>query len=140
MATVPTVAVYVTTDSVFVISHQMTDYGRVSVEPMLRLRQDASADELGAAVLKCLDAFQEIDGAPDPDHLQGLLRFVGARSWTPFAKKAINISVEGTPRRRVTMSSARADSRGAYAYGKSHECRRKPQDIGEMLLQLARDA
>ena len=106
---------------------------------MLRLDQDASADAVGAAVLRCLDEFQEIDGPPKPDHLQGLLDFVGARSWTPLAKSAINIAIEGSSGRRVTLSSARANERGAYAYGESHECRREPQAIGEMLLQLARE-
>ena len=139
MAAIPSVAVYVTTDTVFVISQQITDHGRVSVQPMLRLDKNTSADAVGAAVLRCLDEFQEIDGLPEPDHLQGLLDFVGSRSWTPFAKRAISISIEGHSRRRVTLLSARANGRGAYAYGESHECRREPQAIGEMLLQLARE-
>lgn len=137
MAAVPSVSVYVTTDTVFVISQQMTDHGRVSVQPMLRLDKNTSADAVGAAVLRCLDEFQEIDGLPDPDHLQGLLDFIGARSWTPFAKSAIDISIEGLSRRRVALSSARANGRGAYLYGESRECRREPQAIGKMVLQLA---
>jgi len=139
MAAIPSVAVFVTADAVFVISQQMTDHGRVSIPPMLRLDNNTSVDAVGAAVLRCLDEFQEIDGLPEPGHLQGLLDFVGARSWAPFAKRAINISVAGLSRRRVTLSPARANGRGAYAYGESHECRREPQAIGEMLLQLARE-
>lgn len=136
MAATPSVAVYATSDTVFVISQQMTDHGRVSVQPMLRLERNTSADAVGAAVLSCLDDFQEIDGLPEPDHLQSLLDFVGARSWVSFARSAIDISIEGLSRRRVTLSSARANGRGAYLYGDSHECRRDPQAIGEMLLQL----
>ena len=141
MVAIPSAAVFVTADAVFVISQQMTDHGRVSVQPMLQLDKNASADAVGTAVLRCLDEFQEIDGPPEPGHLQGLLDFVGARSWTPFAKRAIAISIEidGQSRHRVTLSSARANGRGAYAYGKSHDCRREPQAIGEMLLQLARE-
>ena len=139
MVAIPSVAVFVAADAVFVISEQMTDHGRVYVHPMLRLDKNASADVVGAAVLRCLDEFQEIDGLPDPDHLQGLLDFVGARSWTPFAKRAIRISIEGNSRRRVTLSSARSNGRGAYLFGASHECPRDPQAIGEMLLQLARE-
>jgi hypothetical protein len=137
MAAIPSVAVYVTTDTVFVISQQITDHGRVSVQPMLRLDKNTSADAVGAAVLRCLDEFQDIDGLPEPDHLQGLLDFVGARSWTPFAKRAISISIEGHSKHRVTLLSARANGRGAYSYNESHECRREPQAIGEMVLQLA---
>lgn len=139
MAAIPSVAVFVTADTVFVISQQMTDHGRVSVQPMLQLDKNASADAVGMAVLQCLDKFQEIDGPPAPGHLQELLDFVGARSWTPFARRAINISIEASSRRRVTLSPARANGRGAYAYGESHECRREPQAIGKMLLQLARE-
>jgi hypothetical protein len=137
MAAIPSVAVFVTVDAVFVISQQMTDHGRVSIPPMLRLDKNTSADAVGAAVLRCLDEFQEIDGPPEPGHLQELLDFVGARSWTPFAKRAINIEIDGRASRRVTMSPARANGRGAYLYGESHECVREPQAIGEMLLQLA---
>ena len=137
MAAIPSVAVFVTTDTVFIISQQMTDHGQVSVKPMLRLDKNTSADAVGTAVLRCLDEFQEIDGLPEPDHLQGLLDFVGARSWTPFTKRAIIISIEGRSRRRVTLLPARANGRGAYLYGESHECRREPKAIGEMLLQLA---
>jgi hypothetical protein len=133
MAAIPSVAVYVTADAIFVISEQMTDQGRVSIQPMLRLDKNASTDAVGEAVLRCLDKFQEIDRLPDPDHLQGLLDFVGARSWTPFARSAVGISIAGSSRRRVTLYAAQANGRGAYAYGEPHECRREPQAIGEMV-------
>jgi hypothetical protein len=136
MTAIPSVAVYVTADDIFVISQQMTDHGRVSVQPMLRLERNSSTAAVGAAVLQCLEAFQEIDGVPEPDHLQGLLDFIGAGSWTPFAKRAINVSIEGGSKDRVVLFPARASRRGAYAYGKSHECERKSEAIGELLLQL----
>lgn len=136
MAAVPTVAAYVTTDTVFLISQMMTDHGRVSAQPMLRFDRNTSASVLGEAVLRCLDEFQEIDGIPEPDHLQGFLDFVGARSWTSFAKSAIDISIAAPSRRLVSLSPARANRRGAYIYGDSHECKREPQAIGEMLIRL----
>jgi len=139
MAAIPSVAVYVTADDIFVISQQMTDHGRVSAQPMLRLERDSPITVVGAAVLQCLDAFQEIDGLPEPGHLQGLLDFIGARSWTPFAKRAINVSIEGRTKARVALFPARANRDGAYAYTESHECARKSAAIGELLLRLLGD-
>jgi hypothetical protein len=136
MSAIATVAVYVTKDTIFVISQQMTDHGRVSVDPMLRLEANAAPGAAGAAVLQCLDAFQDIDGLPESGHLERLLGFVGARSWSAFAKHAINISVEGPSKDRVALAAARADGRGAYAHGPSRECRREPLAIGELLLEL----
>ena len=139
MAAVPSVAVFVTADEIFVISPQMTDHGRVSVQPMQQFEANSAPNAVGEAVLQSLAAFHEIDGLPDPDHLQGLLGFVGARSWRAFAKRAINISVEGMSKDCVTLAAARANDPGAYAYGPSRECRREPLAIGKLLLQLARE-
>ena len=136
MQAVPSVAVYVTADTIFVISQQITDYGRVSIEPMLKLDRTASHREIGDAVLTCMAAFEDVEGAPDPDHLQGLLDFVGAKSWTPFARRAVNVSVEDTPKNRVSLAVARASGRGAYAYGESQTCARDPEAIGELLMRL----
>ena len=136
MAANATVAVYATRDVIFVISQQMTDHGRVSIEPMLKIDRTAAAGVAGEAVLQCLDAFQEIDGPPRTEHLKQLLGLVGARSWTAFAKSAINVSVEGLTKDRVSMCAARADGRGAYAYGPSRECDREPGAVGELLLEM----
>lgn len=140
MQAVPGVAVYVTADTIFVISNQITDYGRVSIEPMLKLERTATPAETGNAVLQCMAAFQDVDGAPDPDHLQGLLDFVGAKSWTPFAKRAVNVSVMGISSDRIEMTVARSSGRGAFVYGESQECTREPEAIGELLIRLVEEA
>ena len=137
MSAVPSVAVYVTADEFFVISQQITDAGRVSIEPMLRLERDSAPAMVGESVLTCLAAFQDIEGMPDPDHLRKLLEFVGSRSWAPFARRAINISVEGSSSDLVALSAARANNRGAYAYGDSIDCPRDAEAIGEQLASLA---
>ena len=140
MQAVPGVAVYVTADTIFVISNQITDHGRVSIEPMLKLERTATSAAIGDAVLQCMAAFQDVEGAPDPDHLQGLLDFVGAKSWTPFAKRAINVSVMGPSKDRIEMAVARASGRGAFVYGETHECTREPEAIGALLMRLVEEA
>lgn len=136
MQSLPSVAVYVTAETIFVISQQITDFGRVSIEPMFNLDRGASHRDVGDAVLACMAEFEDVEGAPDPDHLQGLLEFVGAKSWTPFAKRAVNVSVEGISKNQVSLAVARASGRGAYAYGESHSCAREPEAIGKLLMHL----
>ena len=136
MQATASVAIYVTADEIFVISQQITDHGRVSVEPMLRLEAKATPGAVGVTVIQCLDSFQDIDGLSEPDHLKRLLGFVGASSWSAFAKRATNISVEGLSKDRVALAAARANGRGAYAYGASRECHREALAIGELLLEL----
>jgi hypothetical protein len=137
MGSVPSVAVYVTANEIFVISQRMTDNGRTAIEPMQRLERSATPAAVGSAVLAGLEAFQDGEGPPDPDCLQNLLDFVGARSWTPFAKRALNVSIAGRSGHEVVLSPARANGRGAYAYGDSYDCPRAAQAIGELLASLA---
>jgi len=139
MDAIPSVAVYVTADAIYIISQQLTDHGRVSVEPMRRLDADATALAIGETVVAGLDSFREIDGQPDPDHLQGFLDFVGARSWGAFAKGALNVSVEGRSPATAALSAARADGRGAFAYGEGQECALDASSIGLAILQLIAD-
>ncbi len=136
MVPVPSVAVFVTDDAIFVISEKMTDMARQTVEPMHRLERGSPPDVVGNAVLDGLDAFKDSDDPPDPDGLRKLLDFVGARSWKSFAKSAINFSIAGLTQETVGLSPARADSRGNYLYGDTHECPRKAVAIGEMLESL----
>jgi hypothetical protein len=127
----------VTADEILAISHQISDAGRLSIEPMLRLERDSAPGAVGESVLTCLDAFRDIDGTPDPDHVEKLLRFVGSRSWAPYARRAINISVEGTSDDLVTLYATRANGRGAYAYGDPVvACPRDADAIGEQVAAL----
>lgn len=136
MTPVPTVAVFVTDDAVFVISEKMTEVARETLEPMHRLERDTPPDVVGNAVLEGLEAFRDSDDPPDPDGLRRLLDFVGARAWKPFAKTAINVSIAGLSKDTVALSPARADNRGIYHYRDTHECPREATAIGEMLESL----
>lgn len=137
MTPVPTVGVFVTNDAIFVIAEKMTEGGRLSVDPMLRLERGTPPNVVGEAILKGLAAFQDSDDTPDRDGLRRLLEFVGARSWKSFAKGAINFSIAGLSENTVGLSPALADSRGAYLYRDTHECPREAVAIGEMLESLA---
>lgn len=136
MTTVPTVAVFVTDDAIFVISEKMTEVARETVEPMRRLERGSPPEVVGNAVLNGLEAFRDSDDPPDPDGLRKLLDFVGARAWKPFAKSAINVSIAGLSKDTVGLSAARANSRGDYLYRDTHECPREPAAIGKMLESL----
>lgn len=136
MTAVPTVAVFVTDDAIFVISEKMTEMARVTVEPMRRLERDSTPDVVGQAVLEGLEAFRDTDDPPDPGGLQKFLDFVGARAWKPFARSAINVSIAGLSRDTVGLSPARADSRGDYLYRDTHECPREATAIGAMIESL----
>lgn len=136
MTPLPTVAVFVTDDAIFVISEKMTEVARETVEPMRRLARDSPPDVVGNAILQGLDDFRDTDDPPDPDGLRKLLDFVGARAWKPFARSAINFSIAGVSKDTVGLSPARADSRGNYLYRKTHDCPREPTAIGEMLASL----
>lgn len=140
MATVPSVAVYVTRKAIFVISQVMTDHGRVSALPMLRLERSAADEEIGSAVLRCLDAFSEKDGPPPPDHFNDLKRFLRARSWKPFVSQALNVTVEAPTKKRLSLAAARADEHGAFAYGPAQPCARDAAAIGAALRRLADDS
>lgn len=136
MTTVPTVAVFVTDDAIFVMNEKMTEVARETVEPMHRLERDSPPEVVGKAILKGLDEFRDTDDPPDPDGLRKLLDFVGARSWKPFAKSALNVSIAGLSKDTVGLSPARANSRGDYLYRDTHECPRDATAIGEMLESL----
>ena len=136
MASVPSVSVYVTKDTCYVISQLLTDHGRVSAEPMLKLDRRAGDKAIGAAVIRCLDAFQEAD-APPPDHFDVLKTFLGARNWKAFTRHAANVSIEKTSRNTISLAVARADDKGAYAYGPSTHCVPDEEEIGRTVRQLA---
>lgn len=133
---VPTVAVFVTDDAIFVISEKMTNVARETVEPMHRLERRSPPDVVGNAVLDGLEAFKDSDDPLDPDGLRKFLDFVGARSWKSFAKRAINFSIAGQTQETVRLSPARANSRGNYLYKDTHECPREAVAIGEMIESL----
>jgi hypothetical protein len=111
--------------------------------PRIRLALDASADELGRAVLESLAGSKE--GVPHPTPTQGertfkpMLDLAQVKSWTAFSKHASNVGIqiadewlviepwknEGPKRGFVQISGAsvkiKADS--------------SPADIGEALKQ-----
>jgi hypothetical protein len=132
--------VYITRKAFFVISQVMTDHGRVSAQPMLQLGRSAADEEIGSAVLRCLEAYSEKDGPPSPDHFNDLKHFLRTRSWKPFVSQALNVAVEGPTTRRVLLAAARADKNGAFAYGPAQPCARDATAIGAALRRLAKDS
>jgi hypothetical protein len=138
MTTVPTVAVFVTDDAIYVISEKMTEVARVTTEPMRRLERNSPPDVVGHAVLEGLEAFRDTDDPPDPGGQQRFLDFVGATAWKPFARSAVNFSIAGLSTDTVALSPARANSRGDYLYRDTHECPRSPAAIGEMIEALVK--
>ena len=115
----------------------MTDHGRVTKEPMVKLASKASAVEIGQAVLDGLAAFEDIKGLPQPNHLERFLRFVGAKSWRAFTRGTLHINV-GYDGKEINLIPSRADRRGAFPYNKAPSiCPPEPEIVGGRILELA---
>lgn len=135
--TAKTCAVYFKDGACYVNAEVITNHGTVAKEPMVKLPGGVSALELGQTVLDALEAYEDTDGLPEPDHLEKFLRFVGARSWRGFTKGNLHINV-GYDGKQVRLIPSRADGKGAFLYDNEPVlCAPEPESLGRKMLELA---